>query len=91
MTPLASFTVGLLAENTEQNLNFGVGLWLLVTILLIPAASMLITRSQMTFCTRLAAIDVLAVIPVLRHNTGYVTCTVPHRHLEFFFIVIKII
>ncbi len=47
--PLA-FTVGLLAENTEQDLNFGAGLRLLIIILLIPAGSVLTTRWQMTQC-----------------------------------------
>ncbi len=36
---LASFTVGFLAENTEQNLNFGAGLRLLIIIILIPTGS----------------------------------------------------
>ncbi len=36
VTPLASFTVGFLAENTEQDLNFGAGLQLLIIIILIP-------------------------------------------------------
>ncbi len=39
VTPLASFTVGFLAENTEQNLNLGAGLRLLIIIILIPAGS----------------------------------------------------
>ncbi len=39
VTPLASFTVGFLAENTEQNLNFGAGLQLLIIIILIHAGS----------------------------------------------------
>ncbi len=33
VTPLASFTVGFLVENTEQNLNFGTGLRLLIIII----------------------------------------------------------
>ncbi len=37
VTPLASFTVGFLAENTEM--NFGAGLRLLIIIILIPAGS----------------------------------------------------
>ncbi len=39
VTPLVSFTVGFLAENTEQNLNFGAGLRLLIIIILIPTGS----------------------------------------------------
>ncbi len=39
VTPLASFTVGFLAENTEQNLNFGAGLQLLIIIILIHSGS----------------------------------------------------
>ncbi len=37
-TPLASFTDGFLAENTEHNLNLGAGLRLLI-IIIIPAGS----------------------------------------------------
>ncbi len=39
VTPLGSFTVGFLAENTEQNLNVGAGLRLLIIIILIPTGS----------------------------------------------------
>ncbi len=39
VTSLVSFTVGFLAENTEQNLNFGAGLRLLIIIILVPTGS----------------------------------------------------
>ncbi len=39
VTPLVSFTVGFLAENTEQNLNYSAGLRLLIIIILVPTGS----------------------------------------------------
>ncbi len=39
VTPLTSFRVGFLAENTERNLKFDAGLRLLIMIILIPGGS----------------------------------------------------